>query len=220
MCNFCKYLRTFAGTDYLATERKFWNSVEQWEADQSNDAELFAAETEANKVRMTLAHDEIHTDPAAAQKTFLELAQGGSVWSMYMTASLFDLGWCAPRDDYVAMEWYHKAISGGSWSATLGYANVLNRLGHGADADEVLQNGVDTEFAPAMYRLARMRYDRDPDRASAKSIRNLLEKAAEAGHPAAQHMLAGFMLFGRYGIRFIPRGWSQAKASYRRVFGQ
>jgi TPR repeat protein len=217
MCKLCRFLRRLASPSYYAGENRFWDAVAIFEATEANDWGVFHSDTELHRDQLNQAHDLIGTDTSAARATFLDLAERGSVWSMYMTGWFYQHSKDDWRDEQKALEWYHRAIIGGSWSAAFAYANLLNEHGHFEEAEEVFQDGVNASIAAAMYGLAKLRYERRPSRSTAKSVRDLLDKAIEAGHPAAEIYLGRLMLIGMFGLRNIPQGWRRVRAAYEKV---
>jgi hypothetical protein len=73
--------------------------------------------------------------------------------------------------------------------------------------EEVLQDGIASDFIPAYFWLARLRFLRSGDRKTCREIRPLLEYARDRGHPGATHLLAALMLLGRFGLRQVPGGF-------------
>lgn len=105
-----------------------------------------------------------------------------------------------------AQEYYRRAIQGGSWTATIHYARLLDELGHYETCDQVLEDGVALGFVPSYFWLAWLRYKRSKTREACREVRPLLEYAARAGHPGARRKLSDWMLLGRFGPRAIFRG--------------
>jgi hypothetical protein len=198
--------------EFLSDESQFWRSVHLWEEEQADELE-----TDENWQATNDANELFADDPPAAIARCYELSDRGSPWAA------LTLGWCHERgvtvqqDDGLAIEWYYKAICNGSWYATLGYARLLEHHGYHIEVDDVLQDGVDKGFAPALYRLAILKYRRKPGRKSANEVRELLEQARLAGHPASELFLAGLAAFGRFGVREIPQGWRRLRKVVRLI---
>lgn len=106
----------------------------------------------------------------------------------------------------MALEYYHRAISGGSWIATIHYARLLAELGHHDDCEQTLENGVASGFLPAYFWLAWFRYQRSKTAMVRREVRPLLAHAAERGHPEAKLLLARWMMLGKLRLRDIPLG--------------
>lgn len=92
--------------------------------------------------------------------------------------------------------------------ATINYARLLSELGHHDECERVLQDGVASDFIPAYFWLAQLRYQQ-PRTAKERreKILPLIKYAADKGHPAAKFLFARWMVRGEFGSRYIPRGW-------------
>lgn len=110
-------------------------------------------------------------------------------------------------DPDMALKYYHRAISAGSWMATLYYARLLAELGHHDDCESTLNGGVASGFAPAYFWLGWCRYARSKTSLVRREVRPLMEHAADKGHPMAKLILARWMALGHLGLHNIPRGW-------------
>lgn len=214
MCRLCEYLRLTASSEYLAKERRFYDSVENWEVEKSGGWEVYEPDNKPISKKMDEAYALLDGDRVAARTMFLDLANLGSVWSMYMTGWFYEFSADNWHDEEQALTWYHKAVCGGSWTATLAYAALLEKRGNFEDADAVLMDGVNVGFMPAVYRLAKLRYENSPSRATAQSVRHLLDSAISEGHPAAEVYLGRLMLLGKFGLRRIPEGWRRISAGF------
>jgi TPR repeat protein len=146
------------------------------------------------------------TNPAAATAIYLKLAQSGSPVAMFHAGYCLETGRGSDRDEWSAMEWYHAGSEAGSWTAALGYARLLNKLGYYEECDRVLENGIDVGVVTAIYRMARCKYERVPNRRMAREIRPMLDKAIALEHPGAEFFLSELMTRGKFGIGSIFRG--------------
>lgn len=144
-------------------------------------------------------------DPAAF-RLYLEAANTGSVMSMARVAWHYWTGTGTAPDVDKAHEYYRRAIEGGSWTATIHYARLLDKLRHYDACDQVLESGVAAGFIPSHFWLAWLRYKRSKTREACREVRPLLEYAARAGHPGAARKLSYWMVLGRFGPREILRG--------------
>lgn len=106
---------------------------------------------------------------------------------------------------------YRRAIESGSWFATIGYARLLADHGHFAKCEALLGDGVEQDFIPAFYRLARVRLQQSPGGKTRRAVRPLLERAAEAGHPGAARDLARMKARGQFGFLEIPAGYREVR---------
>jgi len=110
-------------------------------------------------------------------------------------------------DNASALEYYHRAVVGGSWVATIGYARLLAEVGRQDECETVLKDGVALDFAPAYFWLAWLRYMQSKTPKVRREVRPLLEHAVRQGHPAAKFFLSRWMARGQLGLMEIPRGW-------------
>ena len=185
--------------------QRFWRHSDAWERAHSNDREMWSKESDQTRATLNAAAAMSETDPAALQ-LYLGAAQAGSVIAMGRVGWQYWTGTGTTPDLAKAQEYYRRAIQGGSWSATIHYARLLDELGHYDICDEILEDGVAVGFVPAYFWLAWLRYKRSKTREACREGRPLLEYAARAGHPGARRKLAQWMLLGRFGPREIFRG--------------
>lgn len=185
---------------------RFWEWSDAWEREHSNDAELWAEESDQSLKLIDNACAIQKSAPSAAFRLFLKAADAGSVWSMERVAWHYDTGTGVPADFGKAQEYYYRALSAGSWMATINYAQLLAEHGYYDDCDRVLEDGVSSDFVPAYFWLARLRYEHSKDGKVCREVRPMLEYAAKKGHPAAEMTLARWMLLGKLGIREVFGG--------------
>lgn len=205
-CKLCRSLCQWLDPNAAEKRHRFWQRVDGLERGESNDETLWLADSDCNRERNERALAIRETDPAAAFQLGLEAAADGSVWAMEMIALEAWRGVATAPDLNMAQDYYRRAIDGGSQSATLGYARLLNLLGKHEEADALLEDGVSADFIPAFFWLASLRYRRAPSRKMARAIRPLIEHAAAHGHPGAELMLGRLMLNGRFGLKSVPGG--------------
>ena len=198
--------------DFDPIER-VWETSHAWDTEQSNKWEIL--KREADRDALTRAFDLYASDPQAAFGVWLDLAERGSVWSMFDVASRYVGGRGVAADAGEAEKWFRRGVEAGDQRAMLACARMAVERGDYAAAEAVLQGGVDQNWAPAMFWLAWYRHKQSDSRETYRSIRPLLEAAALQGHPAARMMLGRFMAKGKFGILRIPAGWKHL----RRVSG-
>jgi hypothetical protein len=209
MCKFCD-----AFWDW------FWDRSDEWERKRSNDSDLVSRESDRNRELIVRAYAISTTDPSAAFRLHLEAAEAGSAWAMERVGTHYQNGMGVAIDLHKALEYYHRAICAGSWMATIYYARLLADEGHHDQSDRVLKDGIASDFVPAYFWLARLRYGRSKTRKVCREVRPMLEYAASQGHPGAQVTLARWMTIGRFGLREIPRGLkSVVRLAVRSGFG-
>ena len=114
-----------------------------------------------------------------------------------------------------AQDYYRRAICAGSWTATISYARLLAEQGHFETCEQLLEDGVRSDFVPAYFWLARFRHRQSKSRKTCREIRPLLEYASEKGHPAARGFLAALMLLGKYRLRESPVSFRLVRESIR-----
>jgi TPR repeat protein len=166
---------------------------------------MWSKESEQTRRMLNQAAAMSETDPATLQ-LYLEAAEAGSVIAMGRVGWQYRTGTGTAPDLAKAQEYYRRAIQGGSWTATIHYARLLDELGHYETCDQVLADGVALGFVPSYFWLAWLRYKRSKTREVCREVRPLLEYAARAGHPGARRKLSQWMLLGRFGPREIVRG--------------
>lgn len=151
------------------------------------------------------------TDPPAALRECVALAEEGSVWGMIAAGQGIASGHGAPVDGAQAETWFRRAHEHGSKAALLHLAHLYYERREFARAEAVLLPAVEQGFAPAMYHLACVHL-KGAETGAPEPARVLLERAAALGSLAAEHRLAMLMMKGRLGWRSIPTGWRLARA--------
>ncbi|CAN5459478.1 hypothetical protein BH10PSE14_BH10PSE14_38940 [soil metagenome] len=180
--------------------------ADAWERAASNDDWLWSEESLENWELIQRA-GQIDHDEAAAFDLHLQGAKAGSVWCQKMVGWRYWTGTGVAADKNLALQYYHSAICGGSWMATLHYARLLYGVGRYDDCERFLNDGISCGFVPSYYWLAWFRHERHGTRAVREEVRPLVEHAAKEGHPAARDLLAHWMRSGKLRLRDIPRGW-------------
>lgn len=210
-CKICGWLCALfcADADVVAARANLWKQSEKWESAHSNEYKLWSRASDQERERLDAAATLQTTDPEAAFRMYLDLADAGVVWAMQIVAHQYAWGTIVPNDFEQAQIYYCRAIEAGSWMATLRYAWLMARQGYFEESETVLQDGVNADFVPASYWLARCRYHQSSDRKTCRVIRPLLEHAVEAGHPGAALFLARLKARGKFGFREIPRGFKE-----------
>lgn len=184
----------------------FWQSNEDWERERSNETEILARETDQSWDLIQQASKLDDSDPAAAFRLYVNAAEAGSVWALETVGIRYWNGSGVVTDLVQAKNYYRRAAAEGSWMAQIHYARLLSELQQHDECENVLGDCLASDFIPAYYWLARLRYDRCQTRTVANEIRPLLMKAAENGHPGSEVMLSKMMFTGKFGLREIPRG--------------
>jgi TPR repeat protein len=187
---------------------RLWEDFDRWDRAHSNERELWFADSEHSRALAEQAFDIREADPAAAFALFLEAADAGSATAMAAVAYSYHWGDPVAADFEKAHLYYVRAITAGSWIATLNYARLLNDHGYHTECDEVLEDGIACDFLPAYFWLAEVRYRRRPGRQACRDVRPLLERAAARGHPFARFRLAQMMITGKFGLREVPAGFA------------
>ena len=209
-CKLCDWLSKWFSARSEPVCARLWDELYTWEEAYSNESALWSEEPDESRELIEQASAIQDSDPEAAFLLYLRAADAGSAGAMRMVAWHYDKGTCVAADIEQALEYYYRAICAGSWLATLSYAQLLERQGRLDDCERVLQDGVGSDFVPAYFWLARFRYRQSKSRKTCREIRPLLEYAAGKGHPGATRFLATLLMWGKYGLREIPRGFRMA----------
>jgi len=192
-----------------------WDESDAWERAHSNESELWSEESDRNRELIEQAWAIQVTNPAAALRIYLEAADAGSPWAMQQVGWHYRTGAGVAADFERAQDYYRRAICAGSWTATISYARLLAEQGHFETCEQLLEDGVRSDFVPAYFWLARFRHRQSKSRKTCREIRPLLEYASEKGHPAARGFLAALMLLGKYRLRESPVGFRLVRESIR-----
>jgi TPR repeat protein len=192
-----------------------WAYSSAWEKAASNFDDLLSEEPEEWRSLFESSQHIADSDPASAFRLNVEAAAAGLVCSMETAGWHYWTGTGVIADKSLALDYYHRAVLGGSWLATIGYARLLAEAGRHDDCERVLNDGIAAGFAPAYFWLAWLRYEQSRTSDVCRKVRPLLETAARMGHPAAKEFLASWMANGKLGLLEIPRGcvllWRQIR---------
>lgn len=186
---------------------KFWSVSDAWEQDQSNEWELWAADSEGVRERNACANEVFATDQALALRMRHEVADKGSIWAMRLVGWQYEYGQGTERDLAKAERYYYQAQLAGSWMATLQLARLLFEHRRNEKWVGILENGVESNFIPANFWLSWYRYKRNPRSNMAIEVRPLIEEAAKVGHPGARLILSRWKTQGKFGIREMKQGF-------------
>jgi TPR repeat protein len=173
------------------------------------------ADSEAVRGRNRRANELSATDPSKAFEIHRQLADNGSVWAMRRTGSHYEYGMGVESDLAQAEHYYYQAQLGGSWMATLQLSDLLFKHRINERWMGILENGVASDFIPASFWLAWYRFKRSPRRQTAREVRPLMERAAEAGHPRARLILADWKGQGKYGLHEMRQGFREFSSVLR-----
>ena len=186
-----------------------------WDYAHTNDQAIIDAEVYWDRVSEALTLRD--SDPERAFDLLLRLAEQGSVYSMLAVAWRYRNGGGVTPDVAKAEYWYRRAYNGGSETALLGYAILLERRGAHELCEKAYRAGADRGWAPASYRLAEFLLKRRKGRETIREALALLERAAQQECPGAQYILAHLMARGRFGVWNIRRGMRLMRAYWRRL---
>jgi TPR repeat protein len=190
---------------------KFWDDFsaysDAWERAASNEDQLLSAESSESWALIQRAAEIEEVDGDSAFRLYREAAEAGSVWSLERVGWHYWTGTGVAADRQIALDYYYRAICGGSWRATIHYARLLAELDRFDDCERTLEDGVASGFVPAYFWLAWLRYKRSETAKVRREVRPLLDQAATLGHPEAKMLLARWMMLGKLELRDIPRGW-------------
>jgi len=149
------------------------------------------------------------TDPARAFASLLALAEAGSVIAMNIVGECYRWSLLGVTEDRPRAEhWFEKAFAGGSQRALLNYGRLLFWRGDPGAAEAVFRVGAVDDWAPAHYWLARTLLGQPTSARTRTEARLLLQRAAAQGHPAARRLLGREMAWGRFGLKWVPTGFT------------
>ncbi|MFA6968539.1 tetratricopeptide repeat protein [Bosea sp. (in: a-proteobacteria)] len=201
-CLLCRYLIGSADPGWI---ERVENELATLRNAGANSDAIFERESDPERLRR--AHDLWDLDPKRAFDVFLNLAQGGSVWSMAAIGWAYETGTGTPFDSRQADEWYRRACEGGSDAALLGRARLARMHGDPASAEDILKMGVARGLPQATRRLADLKLTFDRTARGRATAYALLDQACAKGDQVACHDLARAMAKGRFGPRYLARGF-------------
>ncbi len=175
-----------------------------WEYAQTNDWNLLETDPQKEEVKASVRLLDHTPEDGFAQ--LLQLANSGSVFCMNFVAWCYWSGTGMSRDLDQAMAWWRRAYENGSDRGLLEYGACLAGNGRADEAERIYEAGWERGFAPAVYRLIRMRLTPSLPLPARLEWQPSLEWAADEGHPAARYMLGKYLFRGWFGIGGIPRG--------------
>lgn len=146
------------------------------------------------------------TNVSAARSKLEELADRGSVASMWYLADAYSRGRFFAKDLDKAKTWYIRAEANGWIPASYNLGREYYTLKDYNSAFEAFSRGAAKNYAPAMYWLARMYEEGLGTTKDINQCRNLLIIAASKGHLFAKRALALLYINGSLGVRKIPYG--------------
>lgn len=191
---------------------KVWEASTRWEQDHSNEWDLWIADNEEVRALNEEANRLTTTDPKRAFEIRERLAEDGSVWATRQLGRHYHHGLGVSQNLERAEYFYYRAQLAGSWMATLQLSQLLFQHDINEKWQAILQNGVESEFIPAHFWLAWYRYKTNPRRATARSVRPLMEIAGNAGHPGARLTLARWKGQGKFGLGKIREGFREIRS--------
>lgn len=148
------------------------------------------------------------TNGSAARSKLEELADRGSVASMWYLADAYTSGRFFSKDLEKAKTWYTRAEAIGWLPASYRLGKTYFLLNDYNSAFEAFSRGAAKNYVPAMCRLAMMYKDGLGTRKDINQCRNLLNIAASKGNLFAKRDLAGLYITGSLGVLMIPYGVS------------
>lgn len=197
--------------DYESGCAGIWQRTYDWDRAASTDEDQYWDELYFDRITVVTALWD--SNPTAAFEGFRELAELGSIHGMIWLGQCYEQGHGTKIDFDAAYDSFSRAISAGSWLATLDISSLLFNNGYFDECEEYLEDGIRADYIPAYFWLAWYRIKRSNTRATYRQIKPLLEYAAEKGHPTAKDYFAASMMLGKYGIRETLRGFRMLSAS-------
>ena len=175
-----------------------------------NRDDLFWADINQDQIReLSSLWD---TDPRAAFRGFLTLAEAGSVWSMERVGWAYAAGFGVSRDKRSAEHWFDVAFRHGSDYGLVWSAIMARSRGDLAKARETLAVGVQRALPTAMVVLGNLELKAAKTDDDRERVKTLYETAIAKGFLPAEGAYARAMSRGTFGWRKIPEGFRR----YRR----
>jgi TPR repeat protein len=186
-----------------------WYRSYEWDFYNSNTDLLENREPDLNRFHMAGdLYDAGKISEALAM--FIELAEQGSIWSMYEIGQCYEYGRGVSIDPIEAEKWFKRAFAGGSQVAMLRCAKASASRQDYSTCEKILQVGVDQDWAPAIFWQAWYRLMQSTNGATYRAILPALRTAARRGHPAAKFFLANYVVRGKFGLFRMPLGFLSA----------
>ncbi|MDP4538187.1 hypothetical protein Q9K01_00915 [Qipengyuania sp. DY56-A-20] len=174
-----------------------WQQTYAWERAHSNSAEILASDPHSSQVYDVLEATDVHED--GQFQIWLSLARDGSIYSMNQAAHCYEIGRGIALDLAEAERWYAEASARGSEIAMIRCAHQMAGRGDYESCVEILQRGVDSAWAPALFWQSWYRLEQCEDAKTNRMVRPMLQAASDAGHPGADWYLARLMARGVFG---------------------
>jgi TPR repeat protein len=202
------------GSKQVSYDETLWRRISDWDRAAAGDVDQWWDEPHFESLLEII--DLWDSEPVTAYQKYSELADKGSVHAMIWLGHCYNYGHGTRADFENAYTSYGRAISAGSWVATLEIAKLLFKNGFNQEGVDFLEQGIEAEFTPANFWLARHYLKHSWSRKTFRSVRSLLDYAVDEGHPGAEALLAVAMLFGRYGIKDIRKGFTLLNTAIKR----
>jgi hypothetical protein len=176
----------------------------EWDFQQ---ADLRSWDSEPDTERLAEALSVHTTDPQRALVLLHVLAEENSPLAMNAIGERYYWGrGVVPIDKPEAEKWFRRAFEHGSRRGLLNLGKALWSRDDLDGAEAVFRAGADADWAPAFYWLAKIQLRRSWRRKSLSTVRLLLERAQQAGSPAARVDLGILMTLGFFGLGQMRRG--------------
>jgi len=159
---------------------------------------------ESDIANLERAHALTTTNRSQGIAALVELANKGSVMSMLYLAEAYYLG---PNVDVPAAEfWFQSAQKHDCSKATYGLGVINYWSGRFDRAEEYFAEGASKNDPLCMYWLAHLRISGSEYDEQFLAAEKLLRKSSALGSLRAKIVLGKFYVFGKYGMRKIPKG--------------
>ena len=178
--------------------------LEDWRLAQTNDGDMLDRDPDLKALGE--ATRLWKTDPKSAFPRLSALARRGSVMSMLLVGLSYEQGTGVTADPALAEQWYNSPSRKVPRRGELLLRTLYEKRFDFTRCEQVYSVGADSGWAPALYRLARMRLLPPRTPSQLEEARVLLQQAAAQGDLGAQIDLMRLLLRGRFGLRRIPSG--------------
>jgi TPR repeat protein len=165
-------------------------------------------DSEPNLNALREAHSLLKTNADVARQRLEQLADSGSIASMWYLGDAYATGRFFPKELDKARTWFRRAEEAGWTPASFMLGRTYYELKDYKSAFESFSRSAAKDYVPGVYRLAMMYGDGLGVNKNQLECRRLLEIAVSRGHLFAKRDLASLYTSGAFGWGSVLRGVS------------